>query len=763
MHWLSHCKQPWLLVLDNADDPDMDISAYYPSEGNGHVLITTRNPNAVQHATTGRLQFRGMEPHEAISLLLKAAYPDPQPSATPASPRKWQLAEEIAIELGFLPLAIAHAGATIRRNIYTLDRYLKYYLPQRRYTLSHSRMKSVDEVNIIATWEIPFQKIVGRVSVEHRDAVDLMHTFAFMHHETIPERIFQRSWDEMRATKSSLQNAPGIFQAIWDEEAQARLRRAISVLCDHSIVEYEPGKGLCTMHPVVHNWARDRLTDAEQIRWLRCTMAVLAHCISKNLEASGRQFRALLLPHIQSCLQLYKSQRMLEHETLQSAAEMEKFAWVYMEQGQWKNARHLQERLIQIRRRMLGRRHGDTIRAERSLGQTLWNLFEIQNAIEVQRRTLDTLRWHRGHFAEWTVWPIWKPIHIPYCLALNDITLTLWLAGERNISKMTGERAVDGLTKRLGPEDPLTLNAMFNLARTYLHLGEEVKSHDLLIWVLRLQKRFFGMDHPDTLMTRNELGMLLCASKRHLLAAKRLVENVLQARTRILGEEHAYTLWSVNDLSKIYVELGRPDEAVTILENIIPVVIRTLGEDHVGMTMTRSNLGKAYFMSERWKEAEETLSLLLAKIPPQHPDRIHNIYGLAHIHFNLGKLEEAEKYCIDILEQITRTKILSLDHPRTLSIAELLLKIYRDQNREDEESAIQKRFPAAGTTKSQDSFDPYAVRRGSNQSGTQLKSASPAPKKMQGSSIRHTRVAALTQGESQDEELPPKLVVRRTF
>ena len=107
---------------------------------------------------------------------------------------------------------------------------------------------------------------------------------------------------------------------------------------------------------------------------------------------------------------------------------------------------------------------------------------------------------------------------------------------------MVGERAVEGLKKRLGPEDPQTLNAMFNLARTYYHLGEHQKSHKLLIWVIRLQKRYFGMKHPDTLMTRNELGISLCASKRHMAASQRLVENVLQAQREILGDEHAYTL-----------------------------------------------------------------------------------------------------------------------------------------------------------------------------------------------------------------------------
>lgn len=742
----------------------MDISAYFPNEGNGHVLITTRNPNAIEYATAGNLRFRGMEPSEATCLLLKAAYPKSQPDAQPATPIRRQLAEGIAIELGYLPLAIAHAGATIRRNIYTLERYLKYYLPQRKSMLSHSRVKSVDEVNIITTWEIPFQKIVSRTSVEHRDAVDLMHMFAFMHHETIPERIFQRSWDELRSATSFLGHCPDILQSVWSEGTQARFRRAIGVLCDHSIIEYEPSRGLCTMHPVVHNWARDRLAGEEQTQWLLCTMAVLAQCISPNLETSGRPFRALLLPHINVCLQLHRSQDPRGPETLRHATELERFAWVYAEQGQWKTARLLQERIVHMRKKGLGKRHEDTVRAQCSLGQTLWNLFDIRTAINVQREILDTLRWHRPNIAEWATWPVWKPVHVPYCLALNDITLTLWLAGERPMSRMTGERAVAGLTKRLGSEDPLTLKAMFNLARTYLHLGEEEKSRELLVWVLRRQKRFFGMTHPDTLMTRNELGMLLCASKRHLLAAQQLVENVLKARRQILGEEHAYTLWSVNDLSKIYIELGRSDDAVSLLENVVPIARRTLGEDHVGMSMTRSNLARAYFMAERWKEAEETVRPSLASIPPNHPDWIHNMYGYAHIQFKLGKIEEAEKHCVALMDQITHLKSFSLDHPRTVSIAELLLDIYDLQGRIDSIAALKDKVSKAGLARHHDRFDPYAVRKGSRQlSQTPKRLESTEGPKPDSTSRQETKRAPAQLPRPNKQEPIQRLAVRHTF
>ncbi|KAF2186508.1 TPR-like protein [Zopfia rhizophila CBS 207.26] len=764
MYWLSRCTQPWLLVLDNADDPDMDISKYCPIGGNGHILVTTRNPSAIEHATAGHIRFRGMEPDEATSLLLKSAFPDPQHISQPASPRKRQLAEGIAMELGYLALALAHAGATIRRNIYTLEKYLHYYLGHRRTMMSYSQLKGADEANIITTWEIPFRKIASRGSVQHKDAVDLMHIFAFMHFESIPESIFQRSWSDIRKLSFHQMKHPEILQSVWNEEAQARLRRAIRVLYDHSIIDHEPSKASCSMHPVIHTWARDRLTDVEQKQWLCCTMGIIALCISPHLEPSGRKFRGLLLPHIKSCRQALKSLYPPLPYSLERAAELERFAWVYAEQGQWGEARKLQYKVIEVRMKLLGKGHEDTLRAQRSLGQTYWNLFDVKPAIEIQLKVLKSRWWCRPYLSNWLTWPPWRPIHVPYCLALDDLTLTLWLAGQREWSKKAGERAVEGLRSRLGPDDPKTLLAMFNLARTYLHLGEQKKSHSLLVQVLKTQKRFFGLNHPDTLMTRNELGISFCASKRHMPVAERLVTNVLQARREILGEEHAYTLWSVNDLSKIYCERGRPEQAVAILEDIVPVVSRTLGDEHVGMSLTRSNLGRAYFMAERWKEAEETVRPLLAMIPSDHPDWIHNMYGYAHIQLKLGLTVESEKNCIKLLDKITQTKCLALDHPRTVAIADLLLRIYRLQGRENDVAAMKKKVPAADEIDSENRFDPYSIRRASDDARAKVFDGVPSGKtSASDSDSRHAQTHSLSKFDRPIPSQKLTLVARRTL
>jgi len=691
-HWLSTCSKPWLLVIDNADDPDMDVSQFFPPGGNGHILVTTRNPGARDHATEGSVRFQGMDPEEAIALLLKSAYPNGEAHST--NPQRRSIAQCIADELGYLALALAQAGATIRRNIYTLEKYLYYYLGHRKKMISYPGLRHADDTNIITTWEIPFQRIVRRQSVEHRDAVDLVHLFAFMHFESISEKIFQRSWNGIEMTQSGPWTYPGILQPdrLWNEEAQARLRRALGVLCDYSIIDHDPDKGSCSIHPVIHSWARDRLTVSDQKLWLGHTMAVLAHCISSNLEASGRSFRKLLLPHIDSCMRTLEQLSPSIADTVQQAAEVEKFAHVYAENGLWKQARKLQIKVIDFRKRTFGKGHEETIRAQRSLGHTYWNLFEIKPAIQVQLQVLQSRWFSRPSWTGWITWP-WLPDHVSYCVTLDDITLLLWLAGERQKSKWTGERAVKGLMKRLGPDDPQTLNAMFNLARTYLHLGNPQQSLRLLVTVLQKRKRFFGMDHPDTLMTRNEIGMNLCAQKRRLAVAEKLVSNVLRSRKRILGEEHAYTLWSVNDLSKVLCERGRAAEAAAMLEDIIPIVLRTLGEEHVGMFMTKSNLARAYVRSERWREAEALLYSLLPLIPQTHPDWIHTMSGYVHVLIHLGKVDEAENNCVRMLDSITRGKILSLEDPRTVAIARQLSEIYHKQGRMDRLVKLERRIP----------------------------------------------------------------------
>ena len=694
MHWLSQCTKSWLLIIDNADDPEMDVAKYFPVGGSGHILITTRNPGAEIHATAGHLRFSGLDPDDAVKLLLLTAFPRNEPPSPKSDSRR--TAQKIASELGYLALAIANAGTSIRRNIYTLEMYLRHYLGHRKAMIMSRSISTADQANIITTWEIPFQRLVSRKTQEYRDAVDLIHISAFMHFDSIPEAIFERPWNDIE-TRRTLEASPSVFQVQpqWGEDAQFRLRTALSILYNYSIIDHDPKKGVVSLHPVIQRWAKDRLSEVDQKRWLSAAMAVLAICVSPLLEASGRRLRRSLLPHIEACLrELKELYGNVGPDTLERAIEIERFAWVFAENGLWKRARSYQTEVLQFRTKKLGRFHAHTIRARRSLAESNFNLFDLRPCILAQRHLLITQWIARTSFRDWMVWPPWKPEHIAYCTTLSDLTLSLWFAGKFDLSKRAGERAVTGLMKRLGPDDPLTLTAKFNLARTYHHLRNQQASRTLLVEVLRKRKRFFGLNHPDTLMTRNELGMSLCVAKEHLSAAERLVSNVLDARKKILGEEHAYTLWSMNDLARVLTMRQRPHEAIAILDKASLVIRRTLGEEHPGMSMTKANLTQAYVRAERWADAEEMLKDLLQVVPKDHPDSILAMLGYIYVRIATGRFEEAEADCVRALDVVTRDKVLSADMRRTVAIADHLSLIYKRQERWKELEALKAKYPA---------------------------------------------------------------------
>lgn len=694
MHWLSQCTKPWLLVIDNADDPDMDVSKYFPIGGSGHILITTRNPGAEIYATAGHLRFSGLDPEDALNLLLKTAFPKDEPPSPNSGSRR--TAQKITSELGYLALAIANAGTSIRRNIYTLEMYLRHYLGHRRAMIVSNSISTADQANIITTWEIPFQRIVNRKTLGCRDAVDLIHISAFMHFESIPEAILQRSWDDIdRGRQSQITLDMAQLPPNWNEGSHFRLRTALSILYNHSIIDHDSRKEVVSLHPVIQRWAKDRLSGADQERWLNAAIAVLAKCISPLMEASGRRLRRSLLPHIEACL---RELRVLHSEigpnTMERALEIERFACVFAENGLWKRARSYQSDVVKYMSKKCGRFHHHTIQAQRILAEFNFNLFDLLPCLIAQRELLITHWFLRPSFSDWMSWPPWLPEHIPYCVTLSDLTLGLWFAGRHERSKQVGERAVNGLMKRLGPDDPLTLTAKFNLARTYQHLRQQHASRTLLVEVLRKRKRFFGLDHPDTLMTRNELGMNLCLSKKSLPIAERLVSNVLAARKRILGEEHAYTLWSMNDLARVYTTRQRPREAIAILNKATPVIRRTLGEAHLGMSMIKANLAQAYVHTERWDDAETLLKELLQAVPKDHPDSIVAMLGYIHVRIATGNLEGAEMDCLKTLELIAKDKVLSRDERRPLAIVDHLSTIYRKQERWRELEALKVTYPA---------------------------------------------------------------------
>lgn len=119
---IANLKKPWLLVLDNADNPDLDYQPYIPISPRGVVMMTSRNEECQQYATNTATRLEGLSADAARELLLTAArVPVSQHGACEED------AARVAALLQSHPLALIQAGAYISRGHCRLRQYPTVY------------------------------------------------------------------------------------------------------------------------------------------------------------------------------------------------------------------------------------------------------------------------------------------------------------------------------------------------------------------------------------------------------------------------------------------------------------------------------------------------------------------------------------------------------------------------------------------------------------------------------------------------------------
>jgi hypothetical protein len=65
--------EEWLLLINNADDPTLDLRKYFPSCSHGNVIVTSRNSETRIHGPLSNSKVSGLTPDDAKDLLLKVS------------------------------------------------------------------------------------------------------------------------------------------------------------------------------------------------------------------------------------------------------------------------------------------------------------------------------------------------------------------------------------------------------------------------------------------------------------------------------------------------------------------------------------------------------------------------------------------------------------------------------------------------------------------------------------------------------------------
>lgn len=389
--WLSNIPESWALILDNADDPRLDLSPYFPVGNRGVILIAGRNLECKAHATVGSYELGAMSEDEAVTLMLKTVG-----VSDFSSPSVRETARPVVLTLGCLALAISQAGALIRQGRCRIGEYCTLYARRRKELLGQKAIQTGNDYRytVYTTWEVSWQMIEGLSSQAGKDALELLQTFSFLHYEGIPEELFFRACHAVRNHRIPpwmLSHLPeAILHQSKMEWGNDRIQTAISVLLSFSLV-YRHKENLISMHPLVHTWVRDRLVPSEQETvWMQTTFTLASSVPWTPQTADHHRLRRALAPHIDTCLSFLSDGILLLKE---NADDFERIARIFTlvndDVGQIRDGGTSSTQVVEVKTRTLGEERSKTVDSMLSLALNYTKTGKHQKALQLAERVAE--------------------------------------------------------------------------------------------------------------------------------------------------------------------------------------------------------------------------------------------------------------------------------------------------------------------------------------------------------------------------------------
>ncbi|KAK6527166.1 hypothetical protein TWF281_010359 [Arthrobotrys megalospora] len=188
LKWLEETDKKWLIVFDNAFEYSL-LEQYWPTntKGNGRVLITSRNLEWSLRVTDFEFEVTPMNVEEGVDFLnhwLVGKNKGGLTSSLGGDERRTM--EALIKELGGLPLYITHvAGYILQRNC-SVAKFSQIYKTHYGEVTSGPAPMSVDcQYNLTwrNVWDLSFKSLSA-------DALYLIHMFAFLAPDNIPQTLF---------------------------------------------------------------------------------------------------------------------------------------------------------------------------------------------------------------------------------------------------------------------------------------------------------------------------------------------------------------------------------------------------------------------------------------------------------------------------------------------------------------------------------------------------------------------------------------------
>ncbi|HET8660181.1 MAG TPA: FxSxx-COOH system tetratricopeptide repeat protein [Micromonosporaceae bacterium] len=706
----------WLLIFDNAEDPDT-VRQYLPG-GWGHVLVTSRSKEWEVERSAVEVDVFSAE--ESVQLLTQ----------------RWKgitraEAERLAERLGHLPLALVQAAAFHAQTGMPLDEYLEQLDRQAAEVLDEGVAPGY-KASVTAT----FRVALGRLAERAPAAAQLLTVLA----TTSPHEIAV----SMLSRGKVADVPPPLDQVLPDD---LLLRHAVGDLGRFALAQIDADRDFISVHRLVAEVITSDLTVEEKARYERSAHSLLA-AANPGEPDKARNWRHLaqIAPHVEPSGIICSP----DAKARQVVLDLVRYLYNI---GQYEESRKLGSRAVDTWRDSLGADDVMTLVAARHLANALRSLGRYDEARLLDSDTLDRMRATLGEDHPHTM------------AAAMSFAADLRLQGAFAQALALDEATWERHKEILGESDPSTLQAENNLAVDHRLLGNFTKARELdenniahrstvyrpdhrrtLFSYRMLARDLYGQghyrqalelqreklaeyersmgvqDHTDLLFARRNMAILLRKTgdhgqaleyagkvyelhrrrltRRHehtlaamvtlcntlraigvdpslaanreasLERARQLGEEALETYRDVLGADHPFTLGCATNLAIVLRALGRNDEAMALDDRSYTALEQGLGADHPYALCSAANMTNNLVLAGRHAEAlarsGEVLDRSRRVRVAEHPLTLFCAANHALDLATAGRAEEAAKLRAETVESMRRK--LGPSHPETISI-----------------------------------------------------------------------------------------------
>ncbi len=642
-HIMNH-GAPCLWIVDDLPSSLVasDIERYWFARWPGaSTLLTTRSRE--YGSLCDHLDLDVLAPSEAVELLSR--------HHCPKSTEESELAK-IAEVLGYHPLALDVAGSYLAKGIQTFKQYLDgLSLADRNAieygALNRENLPTGHDRSISRT----FFKSINLLGKEGLDFLCLASVLAVA---PIHAELVQEAFESAGYGVASREHVLEVFDELDSlslcENTGENARRVHTLISRAVHFRLREGNWMNRFWGLISRAAMSQSNYDERIGLLqKAVVRVLERRLSLAGDVGEHSRFANEVAHARHLTSIRLA-------NVEDAALADWIARHDYERGDYSGARKLEEQVLEVMARLLGKEHPDTLSSMNNLAQMLKAQGDLAGARKLGEQVLEAMARLLGKD------------HPDTLKSMNNLAQMMKEQGDLVGARKLEEQVLETRARLLGEEHPDTLKSMNNLAQMMKEQGDLVGARKLEEQVLETRARLLGEEHPDTLKSMNNLALMLKA-QGDLAGARKLEEQVLEARARLLDKEHPDILKSLSNLADTLKEQGDLAGAGKLEEQVFQARVRLLGKEHPDTLSSMLNLAATLYaqgdLAEARKLEEQVLEARVRLLGKEHPDTLISMNNLAGTLYAQGDLAGARNLGEQVLEAMAR--LLGMDHPDTLT------------------------------------------------------------------------------------------------